>query len=722
MELKDLSTVNYHPTQEKIVNILRTRTMNVTSDTYFRGITAFYLAQMASSMRARIVTPHRGTIPINVFVCALGESGMGKGYSMNIIESEIVSGFSRIFTKQTLPEIALQSMTETARTIAVYNDTNEDSELSILSTEYENCGAMPYTFDSGTGPAYKQIRTKAQIAKCGALNLICDEIGSNLLENAELFKVNLEAYDMGKIRQKITKNSSESKRSTDREDPVPSNMLVFGTPSALFNGGIEEKTFLEWLQAGYGRRFLFAWGSKSESSQMDAEELFSKLTAQDTDQDTNKLAILFESLADPVNYGKDIPLSKNVTLINLQYQLNCEALAEEISVFEPIRRAELQHRYFKTAKIAGAYAFIDQTSEVTEDQMYAAIKLVEDCGVAFNKMMNQDKNYVRLAKYIAAVTTEVTYADLTQDLPFFSGSKSHKEDMVSLARAWGSRHHIVIKKYFEDGFDILKGETLKETSLEQIIFSVSDHEAYNYNSSTDVKLTTWTDLHKVVQQGGLHWCNHNFHKNHRNEENATGPFNLIILDVDGECTLEIAKDLLKDYSAMFYTTKRHTDKVNRFRIVMPISYELKLSAGEYKEFMHNIFEWLPFGVDTGTGQRCKKWLTHPGHYEYIEGDLLDPTQFIPKTTSNEKRIAEQQNLGDMNKVESWFARSIGEGNRNNTLSKFAFMLFDTGMSPDAVETAVYAFNAKLANGLTKEELQNTVIKSLWGKAHATNRI
>lgn len=716
MKLKSYEEMEYHPVQEKLLNILRTKTMNVESNTYFRAIISFYLAQMASSMRASISTPHRGKLPINMFVCALGESGMGKGYSMNIMEREVVNGFADVFKTQTFTNVAEQTIADTARVLSIRNMTDEADELEKLNTEFAKLGAMPYSFDSGTGPAYKQIRTKAQMASIGALNMICDEIGTNLLSNAELFAVNLEAYDVGLIKQKITKNSAENTRSEERTDPVPSNMLVFGTPSKLFNGGPEEREYRSLLETGYGRRFIYGWGSKTEATISDAEDLFDILTSQTNNTDMDDLAQDFQALADEINYDKVIKMSKEVTLINMQYQLDCEAEAAEMSIFEPIRKAELQHRYFKAMKLAGAYAFIDQTPEITAEQMYAAIKLVEDSGKACDKILSQDKNYVRLAKYIASIGKECTYADLVEDLPFFSGSKSAKDDMVSLARAWGHRHNVVIKKYLDDGFEVLKGERLKETSLDQMVYSVSDHEAFNYQTSNEVKVPDWENFYKVASRDGLHWCNHNFDEGHRKEDKAIPDFNMIVIDVDEGCTLDTAKFLLGDYEAFYYTTKRHTVEQQRFRIVLPIKYHLKMSANEFKEFMNNVYEWLPFPTDEGTNQRCKKWLSNSGHHEYTKGELLDPTQFIPKTAKNEKRINEAQDLGNMDKIEAWFARSIGEGNRNNTMAKFAFMLLDSGMEPADAEEAVYSFNGKLKNSLSKDELRVTVIKSLWGKA------
>ncbi|WAI96145.1 DNA primase [Vibrio phage vB_VhaP_PG11] len=726
MELLTYDEMDYHPIQEQMLQILRKKTQNVESDLYFRAVISFYLAQMASSQRATIKTPHRGDLPVNMFVCALMESGAGKGYSMNIIEHEIIAGFSDVFTKQTFPSVAEQSIADEARKKAVRNQTDEAEELEALQSEFSGLGAMPYSFDSGTGPAYKQVRTKAQMAKIGSLNMICDEIGTNLLGNSELFAVNLEAYDVGRIKQKITKNSSENKRSEERTDPVPSNMLVFGTPSKLFNGGMEEREYRSMLETGYGRRFLYGWGQKSASSGMTAEELYQILTDMNQDGSAAKLALRFEALADEINFNKKIQLDKDVTLINLQYQLNCEEAASKLSVFEPIKKAELQHRYFKAMKLAGVYAFIDGTDRITADQMYSAIKLVEDSGKACEQILSQDRNYVRLAKYIAAVGKELTYADLVEELPFFSGSKSAKDDMMSLARQWGHRNNVVIKKAYDGDIEFFKGETLKETDLDNLIFSVSNDVAYNYHSSTSYpQIKSWDKLSTMVTQNGVHWCNHNFQDKHRREDNAIPEFNMVVIDVDDGCSLDTAKFLLKDYKALYYTTKRHTEQDNRFRIVIPLKYHLKMSDTEYKEFMNNLFEWLPFKVDEGTNQRCKKWLSYSDANsicEYTEGEILDPSQFIPKTAKNERRLEEAQNIADMDRTEAWFARSIADGNRNNTILKYTMMLFDGGMEPQDVEDRVKSFNEKLKNGLSVDELRNTVFKTLWQKANETGRI
>jgi hypothetical protein len=714
--LKPLEELEYHPTSAKIVKILRAKTQNTESDLYFHVLNAFFFAQMASSMRAEVVTQDRGNLPINVYACGLMTSGAGKGHSMGIMEDEIVHQFKNVFTKYTFPAIAEDSIATEATRNAAINSTDLVDETNALEKEFRSYGAMPYSFDSGTSAAFKQVRTKAQIAQAGALNFVCDEVGTNLITNQELFAVGLEAYDKGKIKQKIIKNTADNVRAEERDAPVPTNFMLFGTPSKLFNGGREEQEWLSMLDTGYARRLLVGIGVKSSGRKMTPEEIFDMLTDKSTDTEVNDIAGYFGRLADRINYGVKIKMNRDVSILNIAYRLKCEELADSLPEYEEIRKAEIQHRYFKVIKLAASYAFIDSSPIVTEDHLYNAIKLVEESGKAFASILTRDKPYVKLAKYISNVGREVTFADLVEDLPFFRGTMSVKNEMLSLAQAWGYKNNIVVKKYFSDGIDFYKGESLKETSLDQIIASYSNHEAYNYEPI----VVPFNQYHKLACRDGLHWCNHNFTNKHRKGENVIDGFNAVVIDVDGEIQLSAAKDLLSGYTAMYYTTKRHTEEVNRFRIVIPLQYHLKLNEKDFKEFMVNIGEWLPFVVDEGTFQRSKKWLSNEGHYEYNTAELLDPMQFIPKTSKNEARKQSNADLGNMDNIERWFAKAMVNGNRNNTIIKFAFMLLDSGMEPDEVEVRVLAFNDKLKDKLSVDELQNTVIKSLWGRANAAN--
>ena len=196
---------------------------------------------------------------------------------------------------------------------------------------------------------------------------------------------------------------------------------------------------------------------------------------------------------------------------------------------------------------------------------------------------------------------------------------------------------------------------------------------------------------------------------------------MVVIDVDGEVSLSTAKLLLKDYKALYYTTKRHqvADGTNpptdRFRIILPTNFELKLDAKDYKEFMANLYEWMPFKVDEATGQVARKWLSHNGHYEYTDGQLLDVLPFIPKTSKNEDRKNQMNTLHSMDSLERWVMANTGDGNRNNQLLRYAYILVDTGHDYETIRQRVLNLNDKLADKLDEVEIMNSIMVTV-GKA------
>lgn len=659
-------------------------------------------------MRVNILTHDRGSVPINMYAINLAQSGYGKGLATNIVEEQVIQIFRERFVDETFPAISETNLIELANTRALKKGVNPQDELKKVKKEFSMAGELAFSFDSGTPAAIKQLRHKLLMAEAGSMNMEIDEIGSNLLGNIDVLNPFLELYDVGKIKQKLTKNTAENIRGEEIDGRTPTNMMLFGTPSKLFDGGRIEHEFLSMLEAGYARRCLFGYsGINVNAKKLSASDRYDNLTDSSSESFILSLADKLGNLADPVNFGVDLTISKDLTVQLIDYQIWCENRAADIGEHDEIRKAELTHRYFKALKLAGMYAFIDCSGSIEEVHLLSAIKLVEASGVAFDKMLTRDKNYVKLAKYIAKVGSEVTHVDLTEALPFYKGSEAFKRDLMNQAIAYGHRNNIIIKKRFDDGIEFLQGESLEETDLSKIIMAASTHQAYNYKPYT----VPFNALHKLTQIDGYHWINHHVVGEHRAESNVISGSNMVVIDVDGEVPMATAQLLLQDYTYHMYTTKRHTDAENRFRILIPISHTLKLDAEEYKEFMNNIYEWLPFEVDTGTNQRCKKWLSHKRDSVYNDGKILDALQFIPKTKKNDEfkqAILDQQSMTHM---ERWFTRNTGRGNRNKQLHKYAMMLVDNGYELEQVQNNVMALNAKLPEPMKEEEVIASIMKS-----------
>jgi hypothetical protein len=703
----DLSGVTHHPAISEMTDVLCNKIQN-TDRSFFQVEVAYFLAKMAATMRATIITKDRGEIPVNLYALALATSGFGKGHSISIIENDFMKPFQRRFMTDTFEVVAEQNLWKIANDRALRFGTDPQEEKERADKEFRSSGAYPFTFDSGTPPAVKQLRHKLLMAGCGAINLQIDEIGSNLIGSTDVLVLFLELFDQGIVKQKLTKNTADNQRAEEVEGKTPTNMLLFGTPSKLLDGGMNEDQFYSFLDIGYARRCIFGHGQQDRNTheEMSAAEIYNRLIQPGNTQAINKWAAQFHRLADPARFEWKMQVQDTVGIQLLEYKLACERASFKLKEHEEIRKAELSHRYFKALKLAGAFAFIDESSEIEMEHLLSAILLVEQSGLAFQTILNREKSYVKLARYIADIGTDVTHADLHEALPFYSRGNAARNELMTLATAWGYKKHIIIKKSFIDGIEFFRGEKLQETDLERTKVAYSEHWAYNYLCEE----VPFEQLHMLTQAPGMHWANHHFKNGHRSEENVIPGFNLMVLDVDGGISLDAAHELLKDYKFLTYTTKRHTEEENRFRLILPMNYYLELDSDEYKDFMNSVMDWLPFRTDESANQRCKKWETFDaGSFFYNDGELIDVLDFIPKTSRNESYKQQNRELQSLDNLERWFAQRIASGNRNNQMIKFALALVDSGMSLMDVSKQVHAFNLKMNSPLSETEIDSTIL-------------
>ena len=703
--------MQFNPLAEEITETLCKLTQNQNPD-FFRVLVNYHLTKMASMMRVGVATQERGLIPINMYAINLAPSGQGKGHSTNIIEDTLMPHFRSEFFDATLPIISEEKIAELATHRALVNGTDPDAEMALALKEYNAQGLIPFSFDEATVAAIRQNRHKLLMGQIGAMNLEIDEIGSNLIKNGEVLNAYLELFDVGKLKQKLTKNTKESQHIQDIPGNTPANLLCFGTPSKLLDGGKTEEELYTFLETGYARRCFFGYTTDAKQvTHMTAPEIFDALCDKSRNARLTAIAAQFGKLANALNYRKTIQMNRDESITLLEYKLDCERRAREMGEHEEIKKAEMSHRYFKSLKLAGTYAFLESSPIVRDDHLSAAIKTSEECGKHFNKLLKRDRNYVKLAKYIAAIRREVTHVDLTEDLPFYKGSNAQKADLMTLAIAWGYKNRVIIKKSFTQGIEFLTGETLQPTDLNKLKVAYSSDITMGY---TNIE-APFDKLHIMLTKPNLHWINHHLTNGHRHDDNIAAGFNVVVLDVDGGIRAEAVAELLKEYKGVIHTTKRHTPQKHRFRVILPLSFNVELTPDEFKEFMANIFEWLPFGVDTATGQRSRKWATYPGQHVYLTGDkLVDAMDFIPKTTRNDERKAGI--IASMTNLERWFINNTGDGNRNNQLLKYGMLLSDAGTAFDVVRAAVLELNNKLPDKLTDREIEATIIQSIAKKS------
>ena len=711
----------HHPAMQELTDLLCHRTGQVNRD-FFQAETAYFLGLIPSSMRAKIESPERGVLPINIYSIGLATSGFGKGHSVNLLE-DVTSEFRDQYMKSTFASVAEQNLFDLAVDIAAAKGGDEQKELEALENDFKRQGHAPFLFDSGTGPAVKQLRYKLLLSGIGSINFQMDEMGSNLVGNTEVLNTLLELYDLGKIKAKLVKNTPDNERGLDIAGSTPSNVLMFGTSSKLFDGAKIEDEFYSFLATGYARRCFFGMGkSETKFASVNPKDVYDSLVSKNQSKTIKKWKSYFGKFANPRYYNLTLKVPEEVGVELISYRLQCEAEANEMPEHEEIRKAELAHRYFKSLKLAGVYAYLDESMTITEQNLRQAIKVAEESGASFQKLLKRERNFVRLAKYIATSPDNLTHADLVEDLPYYPTSTVARKEMMDLAMAWGVSNHVVITKNVVQGVDFFSGSTLEETDLNKLKFSMSDHFAYDYEPEE----RGLKDLEKLFKADGMHWCNHQFEDQHRSEDKVIPGFNMIVIDVDGDqydkdgnkikhaVRREAVHDLLQDYTFMTYTTKSHTEDEHRFRLIIPTNYVLHLDKDDYKEFMHSFAMWLPFDSDTAANQRSRKWRTNNlGDVHVNRGpQVLDVLPFIPKTKANNEYVQSVVDLGNMDSLERWFLNNMDVGGRNNTLLKYAMMLKDAGADYDSIEKKVLKLNQDSGVPLKKDEVYSTVLKSV----------
>jgi hypothetical protein len=705
----DYSNLAFNDQQEKLVEILMRKTQNDDPE-FFRLMVSYYFAKVASMMRCNVKIADSQTIPVNMYAINLSPSGSGKGHSMNILDEQVIGGFKHDFLQTTFPITAEQNIARLAIRRANRNQTDQEEELKWAMQEFEDMGHLLFSFDSATSAAIKQMRMKLLMADAGSMNLEIDEIGSNLLGNAEALTTFLELFDVGKIKQKLVKNTRENARTEDLQGSTPCNMLLFGTPTKLLNGGKTEEEFYDFLDVGYARRCFFVYCKKRRPKQnQTAEDIYNIYHDAGTNNFLASVHTQFQGLADPTNFGTTLPMHKDVTLALFDYRLWCQTQADTYSELHDMKKAEMTHRYFKAAKLAAAYAFCEASAEVTMDHLENAIAMTEMSGSSFQGILTRDRPYVKLANYLALSGREMAQHDLVEDLPFYRGSEAQKRELIKLATSWGYKNGVVIQQEIQDGIEFFSAKATPTTDVSKMILSLSTSHITQGFAYHEVP---FDKMGKMLQMSTAHWVNHKLKNGYRDEAHVISGFNMIVLDVENSVSVDMAKQLLSDYKYCLYTTKRHTDNDHRYRIVMPISHKLSLEGQDFKDFMNNIFDWLPFEVDRQTGQRSRKWLGNKGKIWYNDGELLDAFQFIPRTKKAIENQSARAGLTDLSALERWFVTNTAKGNRNGRLVQYGYALMDDNQSLMQIIDGVNSLNSKLADPLSDTEIRNTVEKSL----------
>lgn len=715
-----IETFPYHPRSEQIVDVLTTRVQN-NDRAFFRLTTYYYLCKLASNMHVTIKTVTNNSLPVNCFALSFAESGYGKNYSLSILEDQIFGKFREAFVHSTFINAANKSIVQKANEIAVRSGEDIADLEAELTLEFQKAGHIFFDFSEGTVPALKQVRRPMLLAKAGAVSLELDELGQSFLNMRELLTALLELYDVGKIKEKLVKSSAENARGRSLSGNTPTNFFGFGTPQNVFDGGSTEDAMRAFFDIGYARRSFFAYGDQPRTlGTKTTDEIYNELMGANQTNIVSTLANHFESLADLSLANTVLPVGETASRFYIDYQLFCTRRAEKMNPYRPIEKVEMGNRHVKALKLAGAMAFADKEQEITVQYLKYAIKATEESGIALSKLLNQPRAYVRLANFLSQYGQAVTEADLVELLPFYKGTVTNKRDMIKLATAHGHRNAIAITQYKEADVTFYKGSQLVPNDNSELVLTHSKDIADNYTNSTHSASVLAA---KFFSKQNIHYCNHHLKngevgKGHRCKQGVLEGFNYAIFDIDdGKLAPQTLSKLLGNVNHIIATTKSHTDKNPRYRLILPLSHKLFLNDEQYKQYCTNLAFWLPVPADTSAFQREKKFRTWNTAkvWSKLDGENLNAMRFYPSTAISDELVTEQGKVVNLKGLQRWVVVNCIMGQRNQIMYRYACILAEYGKSQDFIADKLKEVNGLLQDPLSADELDSTVLKSIQQK-------
>jgi hypothetical protein len=690
--------------QENIVDLLCSYT-NIKNKAFFRIIVLYKLAIIATMMRVGVSFMRTERIPPNIYSIALAPSGFSKGKSMNIL-NQMFSGFRDIFKNRLFYSYPEEHIKKIANFYNMKYGIPVNDKLAELRTQYFNSAKFIYEFPIATIEGIRSLRTKLSIAGIGSTNMVIDEIGSTIRNQLikDSITYGLETYDLGLATPKLLKYNGEEAYDAN----VPNNILMFGSQSTLLDNGESEKSFIEFLEAGYARRLLFAVEEKQSIVIKSAEERYVEILSNEQSIMFEHLKDKFTKLADFNLIGKQYKLDKHLCLKLLDYENKCVQAAEDMPASYILQKIEMKHRYWKVIKIAGIYAFIESRNEITETDINDAIELVEESGDNLYKLLQSEPKYITLAKHFKEnVGKSITNVDLSKELIFYNSLKdTEKKNLLNMAIAYGYKNGIIIQKEVVNDIEFYKTKLYENSDLDNLLISYSNDIAKGFLP----RKIKFENLHKAVTQSKNYFAVHHFINGERKSDNVIQGFNMFVIDIDKDLSIKCFKELMADYKYLLYTTKSHTEDCNRFRVIFPMSNILRLNIDEYRHFYERFIDWLPFNVDTACKDIARAWATNNGEYFYNEGKLINVFDFLNDNTVYKNQFI--KGTRSLEPLERWFVENIESGNRNHMLYRYAIYISNTTNDVEYIRRMVLNLNDKLKEPLGIKEIDHTIMQSI----------
>lgn len=376
----------------------------------------YKLSNIASQMHIKVDTRSGyAPAPVNTYTLLLMNSGGGKNSSIGILDRWF---FGDAFSK--IKEDVYPQFKEKA--LKKLESAGNDRSLHSWTQSISNATL------SGM---YAYAETFALVG-FGSLNIEMDEIGNAVTSKAELLENLLTPYDNGDFMPVAKRTDANAMDISG----LPVNLYSFGNKVRLFNGDNTERDFIQLIDEGYGRRFIFVDDNSTPRNKTPEEVLEEMKLSEEIRRSRSKERQYIMDLVNGKNFKKTIPLDDEAMMVYATIKAESDSFVNDHKGLLPAVQADYNERYFKVAKLAGIYAFFDNSDVVTKEHMEQAFEIIKESSEVLKELRRTKPLHARLVEAMSNEPESITAQHMLA-YPFINSTWSRKiYEVIDLAKQY----------------------------------------------------------------------------------------------------------------------------------------------------------------------------------------------------------------------------------------------------------------------------------------------
>jgi hypothetical protein len=547
----------------------------------------------------------------------------------------------------------------------------------------------------------------------------------NYLNNIDIGSININEQEFGSVMNRaimdfITKlwqtgnfiSSINVNQRYDNINNVPINALLFGSMSSFERDLNKYKELIEVLETGFARRGFFIY-SKNHKLEFRNPDIAPSLEFNDVIEFIQS----FERF-------DEISISKEANELINEYQNRLiKKYNSEPTEWNAIKVNSID----KIIRLSAIVAVINLNKEVSMDDMQVAIEFNRLSNKDFEEVIKPKEPYLKMWEVVNIYKT-IFKTELMNKL----GLKLNKNEMKDQIEMLKEYAYINNKRLIDNGMT-LHLKDFEDSSLNEIIVSINtENKGLKGVEPSNRKLPMFGSGKTIEEliKSNVDWFSFSHFNGKRSIKNVISEFNAIALDIDDLLPLDMAQDLLYQYTYLGYTTKSHNIEKNgfvadRYRIILPLNKTVVgLNNEQYKEFVKNLVNIVGFDnyIDTSTIEVARLWFPNQDaivlkniqnmidiRYCMPDTEIAQQAQKVIKTIKEVKK--EGSLTSRLEGAVRWTLVNAIVGQRNNILFRGTMLIKDLSGVNEARDW-LYKMNNMLLEPLSEKEVKTTIEKRL----------